>query len=153
VRAATLIVALGAILAAPACHHSPPIGASGGTLVIRTPSGTATLRVQVADTPSLRANGLMGRASLAPDAGMAFLWPAPTTETFWMKDTLIPLSIAFWDGANRIVAIREMTPCASDPCKTYGAPVAYFGAVEASASWFEEHGVKVGDSIEMTRAG
>jgi uncharacterized membrane protein (UPF0127 family) len=50
-----------------------------------------------------------------------------------------------------VVAIDEMTPCTADPCKTYGAPVAYVGAAEANARWFDEHGVRVGDHINLTR--
>jgi uncharacterized membrane protein (UPF0127 family) len=93
----------------------------------------------------------MGKATLAPDSGMAFVWATPTTSSFWMKDTLIPLSIAFWDAGGKVVAVSEMTPCAADPCKTYGSPVAYVGAVEANAGWFATHGVKVGDTLELTR--
>jgi len=93
----------------------------------------------------------MGVTTLAPDSGMAFVWPAPTSSSFWMKDTLIPLSIAFWDTAGKVVAIDEMTPCTADPCETYGAPVAYVGAVEANKGWFAAHGVRVGDAVELAR--
>jgi uncharacterized protein len=93
----------------------------------------------------------MGQASLGPDSGMAFVWAEPTESTFWMKDTPIPLSIAFWDANGRIVAIREMTPCTADPCETYGSPVAYVGAVEAGTGWFRAHAVNVGDVVELMR--
>ena len=104
------------------------------------------LTVQIADTPDERAHGLMGVTSLPPDDGMAFLFDGPTEETFWMKDTLIPLAIAFVDG-ERIVAIREMVPCTGDPCPTYdpGAPYTY--AVEANGGWFQSHGIAEGDRV------
>lgn len=90
----------------------------------------------------------MNRTSLAPSAGMAFLFGTPTTVGFWMKDTLIPLSIAFWDEHGRIVAIDEMTPCTQDPCTTYGPDAPYRGAVEANAGFFAGRGVAVGDTVE-----
>jgi uncharacterized protein len=104
------------------------------------------LTVQIADTPDERARGLMGVTSLPPNEGMAFLFDGPTEETFWMKDTLIPLAIAFVDG-ERIVAIREMVPCTGDPCPTYlpGAPYTY--AVETNGGWFQGHGIAEGDRV------
>ena len=134
------------------CHSGgPATSASSAEVVVHTAGETQMLTVQVADTPDLRAKGLMVKVSLDPSSGMAFVWAQPTTSTFWMKDTLIPLSIAFWDAAGKIVAIREMTPCRADPCETYGSPVAYVGAVEANAGWFAAHGAKVGDVIELKR--
>jgi uncharacterized membrane protein (UPF0127 family) len=134
------------------CHgSSSPAPVAGARLIVHTAGGSQTLTVQVADTPALREKGLMGVTSMAPDSGMAFVWTSPITSTFWMKDTLIPLSIAFWDAGGKVVAVSEMTPCTADPCKTYGAPVAYVGAVEANAGWFSAHGVKLGDAVELTR--
>jgi uncharacterized membrane protein (UPF0127 family) len=154
VRRSLLFLTLGAILALPACSRTsdgPVAPPSKGVVVATTSSGRATLNVEIADTEALRDNGLMGRTSLSPDSGMAFLWSSPSTSSFWMKDTLIPLSIAFWDSTGKVVAIDEMKPCTSDPCETFGAPVAYVGAAEANAGWFGEHGVKVGDNINLTR--
>jgi hypothetical protein len=82
---------------------------------------------------------------LAEDAGMAFVWVEPTTSQFWMKDTLIPLSIAFVDEGGRIVTIRDMQPCAADPCPLYGSTVAYVLAIEANLGYFDEHDIAVGD--------
>lgn len=95
----------------------------------------------------------MGAERLAPDHGMAFIWSEPTQAAFWMKDTLIPLSIAFWDESGRVVATREMSPCVSDPCATYGSPVPYVGAAEASRGWFEAKGIRIGDraNLEVNR--
>ncbi|MBI4729851.1 MAG: DUF192 domain-containing protein [Acidobacteria bacterium] len=74
------------------------------------------LDVEVASTPETRATGLMGRTRLGPRAGMLFLFPGPPARrSFWMKDTLIPLDIAFArDGT--VTEVRSMTPCRSDPC-------------------------------------
>ena len=93
----------------------------------------------------------MFRGSLAPNAGMAFLFSGPVTVGFWMKDTLIPLSIAFWDQGHRIVAIREMEPCRADPCPLFSPGRPYVGAVEANAGWFDRHGVEAGDRVTVTQ--
>lgn len=119
-------------------------------LSILTASGTpATLHVDVADDGDERARGLMGVEQLPRDQGMAFVWDEPVTTTFWMKDTLVPLSIAFWDTDGRIIDILDMEPCTSDPCPTYRPDAPYVGAVEANAGWFAEHGVAVGDHVEL----
>ena len=89
-------------------------------LSIRTADGTVTLEVEVADTATERQAGLMGRESLDPYDGMAFVWDEPVEATFWMKDTRIPLSIAFWDDQGRIISILDMDPCTGDPCPSYG---------------------------------
>jgi uncharacterized membrane protein (UPF0127 family) len=90
----------------------------------------------------------MGVRTLPADEGMAFLYDAPSTGRFWMKDTVIPLSIAFWDEDGRIVGTADMRPCRDrDPCPTYRAPSPYVGAVEANLGWFDRHGVAVGDQV------
>jgi uncharacterized membrane protein (UPF0127 family) len=118
--------------------------------LVRFSSTDQTLTVRVADSDGERRDGLMGVEELEPDSGMAFVFEEPTSSSFWMKDTLIPLSIAFVDG-QRIVGIEEMTPCTADPCPTWDAGGAeYTLALEANAGWFAEHGVSVGDSAELS---
>jgi uncharacterized protein len=108
----------------------------------------ARLRVRIADRPGERARGLMGVPSLSADEGMAFVFgDEPVSDTFWMKDTEIPLSIAFVLGT-RVVDVVEMTPCRDDPCRMYRSDSPYTLAIEASAGWFRRHGVGPGD--EMT---
>ena len=87
----------------------------------------------------------MGVTDLPENHGMAFMWTSPTDATFWMKDTLIPLSIAFVGQDGKVITILEMTPCTADPCTTYAADAPYTMAIEADANWFEDHGVAVGD--------
>ena len=117
-------------------------------------SGTeASLTVRIADSAEEQRQGLMGVESLGEDRGMAFVYDDPTTGSFWMKDTLIPLSIAFVDG-DRIVAIEEMTPCETDPCPTWDSGgAAYTLAIEANAGWFTAHGIAVGDRATLERIG
>jgi uncharacterized protein len=111
--------------------------------------GDAVLYVEVADDPTERRRGLMGVHHLPDDEGMAFVFERPVTTGFWMKDTHIPLSIAFVDEEDRVVGLREMKPCASEPCPSYGIGEPYVMAIEANAGWFEEHGVEEGDRASL----
>ncbi len=126
-------------------------GERGGSarLAISTEAGRVELRVEVADDAAERARGLSGRSSLPADAGMVFLWDEPVRARFWMKDTLIPLQIAFWDERGRILAVLDMEPCTADPCPTYGPDAPFVGAAEANAGWFTGHGVAVGDTVSL----
>ena len=116
---------------------------------IRTVGGTIELEnLEVAQTPEAWARGLMGRASLPEGGGMVFLFDGQTRAAFWMKDTLIPLSILFWQGDGRIIDILDMSPCRADPCPLYPASAPYVGAIEMNRGAFERLGVEVGDTLE-----
>ena len=140
-----LIVAVACGSAEEAPDQNP-----SAALSIGTDDGTVSLDVQVADTQAERQTGLMGRESLSPYDGMAFVWQEPVVSTFWMKDTLIPLSIAFWDDDGRIISILAMDPCTQDPCPSYGPDEPFVGAVEVARGTFERHGVGLGDRVELT---
>lgn len=122
---------------------------------IEFPGTGSSLTVRVADSADEQQRGLMGVEELGPDRGMAFVYGEPTTSSFWMKDTLIPLSIAFVAEDGSIVAIEEMTPCRrDDPCPTWdsdGRP--YVLAIEANAGWFADHGIVVGDRADLGTLG
>jgi uncharacterized membrane protein (UPF0127 family) len=154
----TTIVAVTCLgLMAVACdtREAPaqPGEADHGVSFTTSSGGSARLDVRIADSDAERARGLMGVEHLGQHEGMAFVFDEPTTGSFWMKDTLIPLSIAFVDGSGTIVTVREMEPCTSDPCPTYGADAPYVLAVEANAGFFERTGVGVGDRAELEEAG
>ncbi|HXA27446.1 MAG TPA: DUF192 domain-containing protein, partial [Candidatus Angelobacter sp.] len=70
---------------------------------------------------------------------------------FWMKDTLIPLDIAFWDGTDHVVDMQAMTPCSADPCPTYAAAAPYVGAVEVRGGLLSKVGLHSGDTVRFTR--
>ena len=106
--------------------------------------GGSHVLAEVADTPRERATGLMGRVSLAPDSGMLFVYPTEEPRSFWMKNTPLPLSIAFIDGSGRIVHIAEMVPLNEDPVPSVH-PAMY--ALEMTKGWFNAHGVKVGQTV------
>jgi hypothetical protein len=109
----------------------------------------ALLFVEVADDASEQRRGLSGIEQLPADEGMAFVWPEPVGSTFWMKDTLIPLSIAFVDESGRVIDVLDMQPCESDPCPTYGVDEPHVLAIEANIGWFDDHGVGAGDRAEL----
>ncbi len=107
---------------------------------------TAALTVEIAETPEARARGLMSRETLDADAGMLFVWPQDTGSGFWMKDTLIPLSVAFIDGSGKVVDIQDMQPLDET---VHHSPAAYRYAVEANQGWFAAHGIESGDSATL----
>jgi uncharacterized protein len=142
------------LLAAAACGSADTSDPDAtAALSIRTDDGTVSLHVQLADTPDEREAGLMDRESLTPYDGMAFVWEEPVVSSFWMKDTLIPLSIAFWDDSGRIISILDMNPCTVDPCPSYGPDEPFVGAVEVERGTLGEHGVAIGDQVELTVSG
>jgi uncharacterized protein len=107
----------------------------------------APVRLEVAATPAARERGLMGRTRVPAGTGMVFLFPADTTSPFWMKDTLVPLSIAFVAVDGRVVGVWEMAPCAADPCPVYGPDRPYRYAVELPAGAFAAAGVAAGSRV------
>src|SRR5215203_3199433 len=106
-----------------------------------------TVRLEVAADPATRARGLMEREQVPKGTGMVFLYPADVAEAYWMKNTLVPLSIAFMAADGRVVSVAEMTPCTADPCPSYPAAGLYRYAVELPAGAFEAAGVGEGDKV------
>jgi uncharacterized membrane protein (UPF0127 family) len=106
--------------------------------------GTHRLIAEVAATPKHRATGLMHRFSLRPDHGMLFVFEQPDRQGFWMKNTFIPLSIAFIGDDGRIVNIEDMSPQA-ETTHWSREPVRY--ALEMRKGWFGERGIRPGDRV------
>jgi uncharacterized protein len=87
----------------------------------------------------------MHRDHLAADSGMLFVYPDSAVRNFWMKDTRIPLSIAFIARSGEIVRIDDMTPFDTDRVSSL-SPVPY--ALEMNRGWFAEHGVEAHDQVK-----
>lgn len=102
------------------------------------------LVVEVASTPETRATGLMHRFSLQTDHGMLFVFEMPQALAFWMKDTYIPLSIAFVDARGRIVSIEDMRP--QDESTHWSRGLALY-AIEMRQGWFAAKGIAAGDVV------
>ncbi len=150
-------IALAAILVAalPAVAYASQ-AADRGTATITTRSGArVVLQVEILSTRTERRRGLMYRRSLPAKAGMVFAYPEDVTGGFWMKNTLIPLDIAFYDARGRILRTLTMTPCRRDPCRIYSPGVAYRAAIEVNAGSFKRWNVRVGDriAVRVTRSG
>ena len=107
--------------------------------------GGHTLTVEVASTPETRQTGLMNRFSLQQDHGMLFVFEAPQPLAFWMKDTYVPLSIAFVDERGRIVNIEDMRP--QDESTHWSKGLALY-AIEMRQGWFAAKGIAPGDVVE-----
>ena len=114
--------------------------------------GSAALHAEVAMTEQQRARGLMYREKLAKDAGMFFVFDAELVPTFWMKNTLVPLSIAFVGRNLKIVDIQDMNPPASlvdQNIERHTSRARAKYAIEVNKGWFASHKVKVGDSVRL----
>lgn len=109
------------------------------------------LIVEVAATPQSRTCGLSKRPTLNENQGMLFAYPRSDLRTFWMKDTWIPLSIAFLDESGKILNIEIMSPGQTEKRYHSSGPAGY--ALEVNQGWFRLHGIKAGDTVEMREAG
>jgi uncharacterized membrane protein (UPF0127 family) len=150
--AALMIVLAMFLLAAAACNKSPtqaiPTAPPGGALVAFR---SHVVAVEAAVNAEQWQRGLMGRKTMPADNGMLFLFPSPQTTGFWMKDTLIPLSIAFMKRTQgqtyRVVRIFDMAPCTlGDKCPVFDPKASYDVALETNRGWFARHGVHVGST-------
>jgi uncharacterized membrane protein (UPF0127 family) len=136
--------------AAPTTAPGAPAGAEPATVAYRLEPATRaarTVRLEVAADPAARARGLMGRRQVPEGTGMVFLYPSDVAEAFWMKNTLVPLSIAFVAADGRVVSVAEMTPCEADPCPSYPPAGPYRYAVELAAGSFGDAGVGPGARV------
>ena len=124
------------VAAAPAAAQTLP--------VVQLNAGMHLIRAEVAADYASRMTGLMHRASMPSNAGMLFIFDEATTHCMWMKNTLLPLSVAFIDERGAIVNVEDMEPqtedshCASRPARY---------ALEMNRGWFAARGIKPGSRI------
>ncbi len=111
--------------------------------------GEETLTVEIADTSETRAKGLMGREELPEGKGMLFIFDRAQRLTFWMKDTLIPLSIGFFDERKELVKILDMDPPIGKEYIRYRCTAPALYALEVPQGWFEKHKIEVGDKFSF----
>lgn len=141
--------ALSAVLAAAALTLSASAFAQTGPQAplptTQLSAGIHIIRAEVANTDATRRDGLMFRKELPGNDGMLFVFEQPDVQCFWMRNTLLPLSIAFIADDGTIVNIDDMAPQTEDPhCAK--KPVRY--ALEMAQGWFDEHGIKAGRKID-----
>lgn len=123
----------------------------GGAATIPLSVEGHTLQVEVARSPLERAQGLMFRKEMGADHGMLFAFEEERIQSFWMKNTYLPLSIAFIDRDKRIVNLHDMAPNNSERTYESTAPVLY--ALEVNQGWFARNGVGVGDVVTFELPG
>jgi len=112
---------------------------------IRLSAGMHVLQVQVAQTPEQQQIGLMFRKTMGTNEGMLFIFDEPRQQCFWMKNTLLPLSVAFIDDSGTIANIDDMKPQTLDShCST--KPVRF--VLEMNVGWFDKRGIKAGSKFQ-----
>lgn len=121
------------------------------TKMIKIISGNRETRltVQIADTQSKKEKGLMFVRKLPENEGMLFVFSKKTYGSFWMKNTLIPLSIAFLDSDGEILKILDMEPCSGNECPIYDPKLSYHYAIEVNLGWFDKNQIKAGDYVKL----
>lgn len=112
--------------------------------------GGKSLKVELADNWDLRAQGLMCQRELCEDCGMLFKFDRRRMISMWMRNTLIPLDVAYFEKTGKIIDIRQMQPLDLTSVPST-APVSY--ALEMNEGWFAKNGVKEGDSIAVSFSG
>jgi len=131
------IAALFAVSATLACAQDGPQKLPAITLN----AGMHLIQAEVAQTPEQRSTGLMFRSAMGTNEGMLFAFEAPGQQCFWMKNTLLPLSVAFVDDDGSVVNIENMKPQTLDShCSK--KPVRY--VLEMNEGWFAKRGIKPG---------
>ena len=112
--------------------------------LLKLNAGSGALEVEVAATQGQRAQGLMNRVSMPESRGMLFVYPSPAYFCMWMKNTKIPLSVAFIDAQGRVINITDMAPqTETNHCTAQNATY----ALEVNQGWFVRHGVSAGTQI------
>jgi len=102
--------------------------------------------IEIADDPYSRRRGLMFRSSLQPNIGMLFIWQDYTNRCMWMKNTKVPLSVAFISKEREILEIYDMVPMSKE--STCSKNKAAF-ALEVNKGWFKEHNISTGQIIDF----
>ena len=124
-----------ALAAAPALAQQPPLP------TVELGAGMHVIRAEVADSNATRSQGLMRRTSLPPNGGMLFVFDEDAVHCMWMKNTLIPLSVAFLDEAGTVINIADMQPH-SEQSHCAARPARY--ALEMTQGWFAQRGIRAG---------
>jgi hypothetical protein len=124
---------------------APPL--QRGTLTITNSLGEkVAIHVEIADTGPSQELGLMFRSSMPPDTGMIFDFKGETNESFWMENTILPLSIAFFQQDGSIVSIADMQPLDTSNVSAAGP---YYYALEANQGFFRAHDINPGDKASF----
>lgn len=128
------------------CSRQPAAPAASDNGIVDVKLGSKSFHLEVVATKTARNLGLMYRKSLAEDAGMIFVFPYQKNLSFWMRNTDIPLDIAYLDGRGEVVSIKQMEPRKEEGVPSEGS--ARF-AIELNQGMAAKVGLKVGDVIDL----
>jgi uncharacterized membrane protein (UPF0127 family) len=145
-RSLTLTLTLSWVLLSAACQPKAADTSPFGLRIAELKISNVPLTVEIADTPQASENGLMFRDSLPEDRGMLFLFEQPKKASFWMRNTKIPLSIAYIDSTEKILEIKSMNPLDETVVPSSSDQVAY--ALEVNQGWFVRHGISSGAKVD-----
>ena len=120
-----------------------------GQVLIDNGERIIAINVQIADDIDEKARGLMFVENLDENEGMLFIFEDESYQTFWMKNTLIPLDMIFIDDGLKIVDIKNAVPCGQDPCLTYASKKPARYVLEANSGFTGENGIAEGNSISL----
>lgn len=127
-----------------------PVGFDTTVVRLTEPDGSTCERcLLVAATREERSLGLMGVTDLGGHDGMIFRYDSPVASAFWMKNTVLPLSIAFYDASGEVLETFAMDPCTADPCPTFGPTTPFLDAVEVEQGRLEELGFTATARLEI----
>lgn len=127
-----------------------PVGFDATRAVVTGADGeTCEICVWLAESADQRRQGLMFVDDLGDADGMAFQYPRPRTGTFWMKNTPLPLSIAFFDPEGAFMASFDMAPCFESRCPNYATPTNFLVALETPQGNLPDFGVGPGSTLEL----
>ncbi|MCH2155087.1 MAG: DUF192 domain-containing protein [Opitutales bacterium] len=135
------------ILALGACRESETREPATVDTWIQTAVGDQPILIQAAFTESERQKGLMYRREMDKDAGMLFVFETPQARGFWMKNTYIPLDIAYMTSDGVIREIYPMYPLNENSVRSVRADISI--ALEMNQGWFAENGVELGDALML----
>lgn len=135
---------IGSLLASAALVLPGAAGAQTALPLAELGAGMYRIEAEVAHTGEARQIGLMNRARMPLHRGMVFVFPEARAHCMWMKNTLLPLSVAFLDDEGRVINIEDMQPQTTD--NHCAAGQARF-ALEMNLGWFAERGIKPGDTL------
>jgi len=120
-------------------------------ILISSNESTVSLQVEVASEPKDHVRGLMFREELPEEQGMLFVFEEPRVLSFWMKNTIIPLDVMFFDADGQFISFETMIPCEKDPCKQYSSEVPAVYALEVNSGFTEEQGIGDGWKMALSR--
>lgn len=108
-----------------------------------------TIQVDIANDPASRSKGLMFVANLPENEGMLFVFEEKQKVSFWMKNTIIPLSIGYFDESKKLLQIESMYPQKTGTLKSYPSKKAIKYALEVNVGWFEKNGISLGSTFSI----